>query len=133
MKIYTHDYSLPSAAESLLYKAQKAFAEDAPETALQHINQARELLETYLAGDNIKADADAYGFFKQGEMFDEEQIVIIRDTFGELLTDNPTSNYAWDYLNIINVCQEQMSCPIFDTLEQFHNNKSNSWAEIVEE
>ena len=133
MKIYTHDYTLPSAAESLLYKAQKAFAEDAHETALQHINQARELLETYLAGDNIKSDADAYGFYKQSEMFDEEQIVIIRDMVGERLTECPTSVYAWDYLNIINVCQEQMCCPIFDSLQQFHANKSNSWAEISEE
>lgn len=132
MKIYTHDYSLPSAAESLLYKAQKAFAEDAPETALEHICQARELLQTYLAGDNIRSDADAYGFVKQGETFDDMQLQIIREVFAKMLDEDTASPHAWDYFNIIDICQLQTGCPEFGSIQNYiARDRESHWGDCV--
>ncbi len=131
MKTYSHDYTLPSKAESLLCEAYQLIAKDLPQEALRRISEARETLGKYLAGDNIVRDGDvADGFVKLTETFDEDQIVLIRDLFGEYLENHPKASFAEEVLQVINVCQLQTGCDEFESVEQLINNISGSWAEI---
>ena len=134
MKTYSHDYTLPSKAESLLCEAYQLIAKDLPQEALRRISEARETLGKYLAGDNIVRDGDvADGFVKLTETFDEDQIVLIRDLFGEYLENHPKASHslmADDMLQVINVCQLQTGCDEFESVEQLLNNTSGLWAEI---
>lgn len=136
MKTYSHDYTLASKAESLLCEAYQLIAKEFPQDALQRIIEAREALGEYLAGDNMVRDDDvADGFVKLTETFDEDQIVLIRDIFGEYLENHPKASHslmADDMLQVINVCQLQTGCDEFESVEQLLNNTSNSWAEIIE-
>jgi len=56
MKQYTHNYALPSKAESLLYSATRLMANDCYDAALERINEARQLLQQYLSQDNMVED-----------------------------------------------------------------------------
>ncbi len=53
MKQYTHDYTKVSEAEDLLYRATRLMANDCHDAAVQRINEARQLLQQYLAQDNV--------------------------------------------------------------------------------
>ena len=64
MKIYTHDYTLPSQVASQLYFAQQQLLQDDIQNALAAIGCARELLDSYLAQDNMVEDGDAEGWVK---------------------------------------------------------------------
>ena len=132
MKIYTHDYTKPSKAESLLYEAQQLLASDNSAEALQRVNGARELLDEYLAKDNIVEDGDAYGFIKQSETFDNMQIYLIRDTFAKMLDSDTYSPHGRDYLDIINICQVQTGCPEFRDVQHYLQNRNNFWGEVAE-
>lgn len=68
MKIYTHDYTLPSQAELQLYFAQQRLLQDDIQNALAAIGCARELLDRYLAQDNMVEDGDAYGWVKYSDV-----------------------------------------------------------------
>lgn len=68
MKIYTHDYTLASEAESQLYTAQNLLRQDDTQTAMEAINCARELLGRYLSQDNMVEDGDAYGWVKYSDV-----------------------------------------------------------------
>lgn len=75
--------------------------------------------------------------------FSHDQVVFIRDIMGEQIQN---SQKAWEKavekgekypiqeeeLEIINVCQEILNCPRFESVSQFYNNESNSWNEIIE-
>lgn len=58
MKKYSHDYTKPAAIDDLLYRAQRLMANDCYAAALERINEARELLQQYLAADNMVEDDD---------------------------------------------------------------------------
>lgn len=60
MKKYSHDYTKPSEAESLLYRASRLIANECYDAAADRINEARQLLHEYLAQDNMIEDNDVY-------------------------------------------------------------------------
>jgi len=69
MKKYIHDYTKPSEVESLLYSATRLMANECYDTAVERINEARQLLQEYLAHDNIIEDGDvADGWVKASEV-----------------------------------------------------------------
>lgn len=79
MKIYTHDYTLPSQVASQLYFAQQQLQQGDNQNALAAIGCARELLDSYLAQDNMVEDDDAEGWVKltdlsMGDVEDQELI-----------------------------------------------------------
>lgn len=69
--------------------------------------------------------------------FTREQMDFIRDLFGEALIGSKEASSAEAEqlhemeLEIINVCQRKLGCDQFLSLEQFYNNKSNTWTEII--
>ena len=132
MKIYRHNYLLPGEAEKRLYRAQRLLANDNSVEALQRVNEARELLIEYLAKDNIEEDNDCLGFLKQSETFDDMQINLIRDTFAKMLDSDTYSPHAWDYLDIINICQLQTGCPEFEDVQHYLQNRNSHFSEVEE-
>ena len=68
MKIYTHDYTLPSQVADQLYFAQQQLRQDNNQTALAAIACARELLDSYLAQDNMVEDEDVDGWVKLSDL-----------------------------------------------------------------
>ena len=69
MKQYSHDYTKVTDAESHLYAAQQLNAHDDPIEAWKHIEDARRLLQEYLAQDNMVPDDDIYdGWCKASEV-----------------------------------------------------------------
>lgn len=65
MKRYTHDYTKVSEVDSLLYSAQKLMAIECYYSARERISEARQLLQEYLAGDNMVEDDEvAYGWYR---------------------------------------------------------------------
>lgn len=58
MKQYSHNYTKPSQAESLLYSATRLMANECYDAAVERINEARQLLQKYLAEDNMVEDDD---------------------------------------------------------------------------
>lgn len=134
MKQYSHDYTKPSEVESLLYSAQRLMANECYDAAIERINEAREILQKYLAQDNMVEDDDvADGWVKASQTFTEDDLDFIRDLFGEQLAKSPTSSLAGEELAIINKCQTALDCPEFNGVDQFINNSSNSWTEINSE
>lgn len=69
MKIYIQDYSKPSEADNLLYKAERFWAKGFYLQAKKRINQASLLLRQYLAGDNMIIDRDAIGLIKAEDYY----------------------------------------------------------------
>lgn len=61
MKRYIHNYSKPSEAESVLYSATRLMANECYDAALERINEARFILQQYLAQDNMIEDDDVEG------------------------------------------------------------------------
>lgn len=79
MQIYTHDYTLPSQVASQLYFAQQQLLHGDNQNALAAIGCARELLDSYLAQDNMVEDDDAEGWVKltdlsMGDVEDQDLI-----------------------------------------------------------
>lgn len=69
MKQYSHDYTKPNEAEKLLYRATRLMANECYEAAVERINEARQLLQEYLAQDNMVEDDDvAVGWVKAHEV-----------------------------------------------------------------
>lgn len=57
MKTYRIDYTKISSAEGILYRATRLLANDCME-AQERIQEARRLLQEFLAGDNLVEDKD---------------------------------------------------------------------------
>lgn len=73
MKIYSHDYTLPSKAEA---KIHEAYVKCQDPVVKQLIEEAQELLRKYLAQDNLAKDDDVSdGFIKQTDIFDESDSI----------------------------------------------------------
>ena len=64
MKIYTHDYTKASEAESWLYEALMYLNQDHYGMAANAILKARRLLGEYLSKDNMVEDPDACGWIR---------------------------------------------------------------------
>ena len=58
MKQYSHDYTLPSLAESLMQTADAAIRLEDYDKASRAINDARQTLQQYLSQDNMVEDDD---------------------------------------------------------------------------
>lgn len=58
MKQYSHNYTMPSQAESLLYSATRLMANECYDAAVERINEARQILQEYLSVDNMVEDND---------------------------------------------------------------------------
>lgn len=145
MRTYSVDYTKISEAESSLYSATRLMANDCHGAALERIEEARRLLQEFLSQDNLIKDNDlADGLVKQSETFDDDQLDFIRDLFAEqmhksksgwdkALQNGDKHPIQQDELAIINVCQANLGCDEFESVEQFYRNKSNTWAEIRED
>lgn len=69
MKTFSHDYTKPSEVDNLLYSASRLIANECYDTAAERINEARELLQQYLAQDNMVEDDDvADGWVKMSDI-----------------------------------------------------------------
>lgn len=69
MKKYSHDYTKVSEVESLLYRATRLMVNECYDAAKERINEARQLLQEYLAQDNMVEDDDvADGWVKAHEV-----------------------------------------------------------------
>lgn len=84
MKIYTHDYTLPSQAEMLLAEALVKIRWDNYWDAKLRIEDARSKLEKYLSQDNMVEDDDAEGWVRLsdivvGEGDDCKLILVTKD------------------------------------------------------
>lgn len=65
MKRYTHDYTNPSVVDYLLYRATRLIATECYDEARVRINEARHLLQEYLASDNmVQDDQVADGWYR---------------------------------------------------------------------
>lgn len=73
MKTYSHDYTKVSEAESLLYSASRLMANERYDEAIERIDEARRLLQEYLALDNMVEDGEvAYGWVRVSDIFGDE-------------------------------------------------------------
>lgn len=66
-------------------------------------------------------------------IFTEEQLVLIRDTFGRMCQahiEKGLLDYAEEELEVINAVQRQLDCEEYVSLEQFRNNGSGTWTYI---
>ncbi len=66
-------------------------------------------------------------------IFTEEQLVLIRDTFGDLCQahiEKGLFDCAEEELKVINTVQRQLDCEEYISLEQFRNNSSGTWTYI---
>lgn len=145
MKTYSIDYTKISEAENSLYSAIRLMANDCYDAAQERIEEARKLLQEFLSQDNLVKDDDlADGLIKQSETFDDDQLDFIRDLFGEQMHKSKSGWYKalqkgdshplqQEELAIINVCQAQLGCDEFESVDQFYRNKSNTWTEIRED
>lgn len=69
MKQYRLDYTKVSEAESLIYRAHRLMILECYDAARERISEARQLLQEYLAGDNMVEDDEvAYGWYKAEEV-----------------------------------------------------------------
>ena len=71
MRKYSHDYTKVCEAESMLYRATRLIANGCYDAAVERINEARLLLQEYLAQDNMVEDDDvADGWVKASEVLE---------------------------------------------------------------
>ncbi len=126
MKKYIIDYTKLSQAEAMAYQAQRSLSRENYGVALRHINEVREMLQEFLAKDNLVIDRDAIGLIKEGDTFDEHQLAFIRDEFACIMEQ---TNNANGELDIINKCCRLLEDPEFESYEEFEKNNSGTWAE----
>lgn len=74
MKKFIHDYTLPSKADMLLQEAQVKIKWNNYWDANIRINEAREILQKYLSGDNMVEDDDVCPGCVNGTDTDKERI-----------------------------------------------------------
>ena len=145
MKTYSIDFTKISEAESTLYSATRLMANDCYDAALERIDEARKLLQEFMNQENlVEDDGLADGLIKQSESFDDDQLDFIRDLFAEqmhkarlrwdkALQEGDKHALQQEELAIINVCQAQLGCDEFESVDQFYRNKSNTRTEIRED
>lgn len=102
MKRYTHDYSKPSEAESVLYSATRLMANESYDHALERINEARTILQQYLAQDNMIVDDEVEGGYVRAQditWFFEEPVVLNKNN----AMTNSIDRLAGNILNSLSV------------------------------
>lgn len=69
MNTYTHDYTLPAKVNSLIREAYGELLKDSHDKAGKILIDAIEIMDQYLAADNVVLDNDiAYGWVKSIEV-----------------------------------------------------------------
>lgn len=69
MKRYTHDYTKAAVAHEYMYFAYLAARTGDKDRAVKHILNARQLMDEYLASDNmVPSEAIAYGWYRAEEV-----------------------------------------------------------------
>lgn len=142
MKQYSHDYTKPKKAEQLLHEVQVEMRWQNHYQAQQKINEARQLLQEYLAQDNMVEDDDVVdGWVKANDTFSDDQLEDIRDEFVEALerlkgskSDDDSISRAikgvsQNRLEIINVCQRNLCCDEYNSVDEFWNEEPGIWNE----
>lgn len=71
MKTYSHDYTKAASAQNALFCALQALRSGQGAEAELHILEARDLLDDYLASDNMVEDDDVYPGWVRGDDADE--------------------------------------------------------------
>ena len=110
----------------MAYQAQRSLSRENYGVALRHINEVREMLQEFLAKDNLIIDRDSIGLIKEEDFFDEHQLAFIRDEFACIMEQ---TNNANGELDIINKCCRLLEDPEFESYEEFEKNNSGTWAE----
>lgn len=129
MKTYSIDYTKISEAANRLNDAGKMLVDDREDAAAVSIAEAHSQLLDYLNGDNLVEDNDiADGLVKQLEIFDNDQIDLIRFVFIHILlyvrSEKMRREERKILLNIINICQKQLGNNEYESIRQFYNIKS---------
>ena len=117
MKQYTHDYTLPSEAESKLYDALLE-CEDKNSRVAILIEQAQSTLRKYLAKDNIVENPDAGGFIKAEDLWDDDELKTIRNLCYRAILTSEEKEQS-DLVEIINVIQELLEEEPFGEINDF--------------
>ena len=145
MKTYSIDHAKISKAVKSLNSAESLMTNDCIDAAQERIEEARKLLQEFMNQENLVEDDDlADGLIKQSESFDDDQLDFIRDLFAEqmhkarlrwdkALQEGDKHALQQEELAIINVCQAQLGCDEFESVDQFYRNKSNTRTEIRED
>lgn len=69
MKRYTHDYTKAAKANAYMYAALQEARRDNLSEAIKQILNARQLMDEYLASDNMIQDEDtAHGWYNPDEV-----------------------------------------------------------------
>lgn len=111
----------------MLYVITRFMANECYSAAVERINEARQLLQEYLAQDNMVKDDDvADGWVKASDTFDNDQLCFIRDEFACIMEKNNNAN---DELDIINKCCRLLEDPEYESFEEFEKNTSGTWCE----
>ena len=126
MKKFIIDYTKLSMAEEMARQAQRSLSNRDPGAALCHIQEARKMLQEFLAKDNLVIDRDAIGLIKEWDTFDEHQLAFIRDEFACIMEQ---TNNANGELDIINKCCRLLEDPEFESYEEWQKNTSGTWCE----
>lgn len=132
MKHFSHDYTKASEAQNVLFLALENLRNGHTYEAKRDLMKARELLDEYLAVDNMIRDDDVEGgWIRARDTFDEDQMVFIRDIFAQQLDD--TTGYGGiiqDMLDVINVVQRATGCDEYEDLDHYRRSQSGSFADI---
>ena len=114
----------------MLYLALEYLLNGHTYEAKRELLTARQLLDEYLAADNMIRDDDVEdGFIRALDTFDEEQMVFIRDFFAERLESiylRPSTQQY--YLDLINVVQRATGCDEYEDLNDFRLRLNGSFA-----
>ena len=131
MKHFSHDYTKASEAQNMLFLALENLRNGHTYEAKRDLLTARQLLDEYLAADNMVEDDDVEdGFIRARDTFDEEQMVFIRDIFAERLESmTGEGGTQQDMLDVINVVQRATGCDEYQDPEHFRRSLSGSFAD----
>ena len=123
MKTYIINYTVLSQAEEMAYQAQRTLSRENYGVARRHINKVREMLQEFLAKDNLVIDRDSIGLIKGEDFFDEHQLAFIRDEFACIMEK---TNNANDELDIINKCCRLLEDPEYESYEEWQKNTTGN-------
>lgn len=98
MKTYTHDYAKAAYASRHLYKAQELMRKGEYAAAQQVLNRARQILDEYLASDNLIEDNDVEGWYKKSDV-DNERWDMSADALG-IRADMTSTEKAMRYAHL---------------------------------
>lgn len=117
MQQFSHDYTKVSEAMESLYSATRLIANECYDAALQRVNEARGILDEYLAQDNMIPDNDlADGWVRHSEAQAELENLRSRvgDTHRSAPDDSPALFQAQDIACTTDCARyREGNCPFF--------------------